>query len=657
MKTNVKKRVLAFILSVLAVITMLPVGAMSAGTASEAEITKKRNELVDYFHSMATVKWTAGQNFKVKAGGEQTYYKNQVYYGLPYASVKGGSAVSLESFNKELKKTGGKINGAIGQSDCSTTLGVAYKKVLGVSQMWSVSCYSSSSYGFSKVSNYSDLKPGDVLVKGTSHVMMVVSVNKSKKTVTVTHQSSAYFKYDPNTDTTGGKTYNMKTRNCSWGVNQAKSFDSLKSGNYQGYVHKDLKSGSPSTSGFKFNSVGVDSITETDANIYAKFDLQHIDSAGFYFGTSSSSLKKISKSLKGDVDGAGNFNSINYPLSKWYGNLKANTTYYYKLYVVKSGKEYQTEVKSFSTKTSVLTIKFNGNGGTIKSDRFKLVSNMVYEGSKLLESKWEYDKTSPYGLWNADSFGLTRNGYTFVGWGTTPSGGKVFDQDDVTVKPSDMSPNIKNGSCTITLYAIWKPITGSFNYNANGGSGNTSAFNVTFGNNFSVSNNSCKRSGYKLVGWNVKRNGDNTWFVGGSAGWVNDSTIKQKGYTKKLYANGSSWTFEDSWVRKDAKSESYTFYAVWEYVPTKAPKLDKKSISLKYKDSDTISVTNDVKVTWESSNSSVVSVDQYGNITAKKKGNATIIATSSDGLTAECQITVRMEWWQTLLKIISFGIY
>lgn len=550
MKTNVKKRVLAFILSVLAVITMLPVGAMSAGAASEAEITKKRNELVDYFHSMATVKWTAGQNFKVKAGGEQTYYKNQVYYGLPYASVKGGSAVSLESFNKELNKTGGKINGAIGQSDCSTTLGVAYKKVLGVSQMWSVSCYSSSSYGFSKVNDYSDLKPGDVLVKGTSHVMMVVSVNKSKKTVTVTHQSSAYFKYDPNTDTTGGKTYDMKTRNCSWGVNQAKSFDSLKSGNYQGYVHKDLKSGSPSTSGFKFNSVGVDSITETDANIYAKFDLQHIDSAGFYFGTSSSSLKKISKSLKGDVDGAGNFYSINYPLSKWYGNLKANTTYYYKLYVVKSGKEYQTEVKSFSTKTSVLTIKFNGNGGTIKSDRFKLVSNMVYEGSKLLESKWEYDKTSPYGLWNADSFGLTRNGYTFVGWGTTPSGGKVFDQDDVTVKPSDMSPNIKNGSCTITLYAIWEPVA-------------------------------------------VK----------------------------------------------------------------KAPKLDKDSISLKYKDSDTISVTNDVKVTWESSNPVVASVDSHGNIIANKKGTATIIATSSDGLTAECKVTVRMEWWQTLLKIISFGIY
>ena len=305
-----------------------------------------------------------------------------------------------------------------------------------------------------------------------------------------------------------------------------------------------------SSSKISFTSVGVDNITETNATLYAKFALQQIDSSGFYIGQSTSSLKKISKNLEGKPDGAGKFNTITYPLNNWYGKLTPNTTYYYKLYVVKDGKECTTDVKSFTTKNATLTIKFNGNGGTIKSDRFKLVSNMVYDGSKLLESKWEYDKTSPYGLWNADSFGLTRNGYTFVGWGTTPSGGKVFDQDDVTVKPSDMSPNIKNGSCTITPYAIWEPVA-------------------------------------------VK----------------------------------------------------------------KAPKLDKDSISLKYKDSDTISVTNDVKVTWESSNPVVASVDSHGNIIANKKGTATIIATSSDGLTAECKVTVRMEWWQTLLKIISFGIY
>ena len=307
--------------------------------------------------------------------------------------------------------------------------------------------------------------------------------------------------------------------------------------------------------------------------------------------------------------------------------------------------------------TKILTIKYNGNGGSISSDRFKLVSNMVYEGSSVLESEWVYDKPDPvYGLWNAESFGLYRMGYTFVGWGTTPSGGKIFDQDDTSVKPSDMSPNIKNGSCTITLYAIWKPITASFNYNANGGTGNTSAFNVTFGNGFTVSNSTVKRSGYKLVGWTVKRNGDNTWYAN-SVGWHSESTISQKGYKKKVYSNGSNWNFDESWVRKNVGSESYTFYAVWEKAEVKAPELDKKSISLKYKDSDTISVTNGVEVKWESSNPVVVSVDSHGNIMANKKGSAIVTAIAADGTKAECKINVRMEWWQTLLKIISFGIY
>ena len=764
MKTKVLKRILSFVLCALVVFTLLPMSVLNASAATKEEVTKKRMNLVNYFNSMATVKWTAGQNISVKIGKDtQTYRKGRVYYGFPYSS--GSRSFSLEDFNKELNRTGGYLNNIIGQSDCSTTMGVAYLKYVGGSQMWSVGCFRDSKYGFSKESDYSNLLPGDVLVRygvsgSSNHVMMVVSVNKSAKTVTVTHQSSGYYKYDPNTGTTGNKAYTNDERNTSWGINQVKTFDSLKNGGYYGYVHKDLKmplagnwvtinyngnggsgatapqtiahgaqaslngngftksgysftgwyakrnsdgkwyvsgkgwlteseinskkytkklytdkssltfndswtngakgnieftfyaqwkqipfsfnssgvenitSGnaeiyatfnyqaidsagfyfgkssssltkisknldgkpdgagtfnkiyyplnkwygtlSPSTtyyyklyvikggkeyttqvksfttkatassSKISFTSVGADSITETNANIYAKFELQQIDSAGFYIGSSTSSLKKISKNLDGKPDGAGKFNSINYPLNNWYGKLTPNTTYYYKLYVVKNGKECTTDVKSFTTKNATLTIKFNCNGGSISSDRFKQVSSMVYDGDKLLESKWEYDKTMPYGLWDADSFGLSRKGYTFVGWGTTSSGGKIFDQSDATVKPSDMSPNIKNGSCTITLYAIWKQVT---------------------------------------------------------------------------------------------------------------PQLDRNSISIKYKDSDTISVTNGVKVTWESSNPGVVSVDSYGNITANKNGNATITATSADGATAECNISVRMEWWQTLLKIISFGIY
>ena len=68
------------------------------------------------------------------------------------------------------------------------------------------------------------------------------------------------------------------------------------------------------------------SITETNATLYAKFALQQIDSAGFYIGQSTSSLKKISKNLEGKPDGAGKFNTITYPLNNWYGKLTPNTT-------------------------------------------------------------------------------------------------------------------------------------------------------------------------------------------------------------------------------------------------------------------------------------------------------------------------------------------
>ena len=68
-------------------------------------------------------------------------------------------------------------------------------------------------------------------------------------------------------------------------------------------------------------------------------------------------------------------------------------------------------------------------------------------------------------------------------------------------------------------------------------------------------------------------------------------------------------------------------------------------------------MTNGVEVTWESSNPVVATVDGNGKVTAKRSGSAVITAISSDGLSAVCHVNVKMEWWQTLLKIISFGIY
>ncbi len=60
-------------------------------------------------------------------------------------------------------------------------------------------------------------------------------------------------------------------------------------------------------------------------------------------------------------------------------------------------------------------------------------------------------------------------------------------------------------------------------------------------------------------------------------------------------------------------------------------------------------------VTWKSSNPDIVSVDENGNITASKFSDGTvyITATTEDGeYSATCKVTVRLTWWQTIIKFI-----
>ena len=111
----------------------------------------------------------------------------------------------------------------------------------------------------------------------------------------------------------------------------------------------------------------------------------------------------------------------------------------------------------------ILSVYFNANGGSISSDTYKLSSGLIYNKSDSTKyyQKWTYNNTKENGLVNYSTFGIYRTGFKFVGWGTKPSGGTVFSQNDNTLKPSDINPNIVNGSCSITLYAQWES-TGNY---------------------------------------------------------------------------------------------------------------------------------------------------------------------------------------------------
>ena len=74
--------------------------------------------------------------------------------------------------------------------------------------------------------------------------------------------------------------------------------------------------------------------------------------------------------------------------------------------------------------------------------------------------------------------------------------------------------------------------------------------------------------------------------------------------------------------------------------------LDRHEVNMTTGDSDTLTAVvtpdnaTDKSVTWSSSDSTVVAVDENGNITALKAGTATITATSANDISDSCVVTV-----------------
>lgn len=106
---------------------------------------------------------------------------------------------------------------------------------------------------------------------------------------------------------------------------------------------------------------------------------------------------------------------------------------------------------------NVLTINYHINNGSVSSSGYSSLGSLVYDKSTLstLKDEWTYNEPKTNGLYNATTFGLTRKGYKFMGWSTNTSGTIVFDQDDTSIIPTNLTNDIKTGDCTIKLYAVW----------------------------------------------------------------------------------------------------------------------------------------------------------------------------------------------------------
>ena len=176
-----------------------------------------------------------------------------------------------------------------------------------------------------------------------------------------------------------------------------------------------------------------------------------------------------------------------------------------------------TKTVSFSVSVPAWTsyaIKYNANGGS---------------GAPGNQTKWK-DQTL-----SLSTTKPTRTGYTFLGWSTSSS---------ATSATYSAGGNYTANSAA-TLYAVWKAITYTVKYNANGGSGAPGNQTKTYGKTLTLSSTKPTRTNYNFKGWGTSASA-----------------------TTVAYAAGGSYT----------KNAAITLYAVWELAYTK-PRITNVSVT------------------------------------------------------------------------------
>ena len=103
-----------------------------------------------------------------------------------------------------------------------------------------------------------------------------------------------------------------------------------------------------------------------------------------------------------------------------------------------------------------------------------------------------------------------REGYTFKGWATTPSGLPEYGDKTTMLVSKD-----------IKLYAVWSPVMRTVSFSGNGGSGSMAAQSVQYGQKAILKANGFSRNGYTFIGWSTSAGGG---VVYGNGGVIN---IKQ----------------------------------------------------------------------------------------------------------------------------------
>lgn len=160
------------------------------------------------------------------------------------------------------------------------------------------------------------------------------------------------------------------------------------------------------------------------------------------------------------------------------------------------------------------TVSYNANGGS---------------GAPSSQTKWK-DQTL-----TLSSTKPTRTGYTFLGWSTSSS----------ATSAAYSAGGSYTANSAATLYAVWKVITYTIKFNANGGSGAPGNQTKTYGKTLTLSSTKPTRTNYNFKGWGTSASA-----------------------TTVAYAAGGNYT----------ANAAATLYAVWELAYVK-PRITNVSVT------------------------------------------------------------------------------
>ena len=100
---------------------------------------------------------------------------------------------------------------------------------------------------------------------------------------------------------------------------------------------------------------------------------------------------------------------------------------------------------------------------------------------------------------NLISNAFTKDGYTFKGWATTPSGSVAY---------SNATSYTMGTNDSYTLYAVWEANKNTLIFDANGGSGTMQNMIISTDSSENLISNSYVKVGYEFIGWSTSQTGD-----------------------------------------------------------------------------------------------------------------------------------------------------